>query len=74
MHRRVLSMRSLNKLTLIWTLTLTVLNRNICAHMVDTQKFFVQIYKRNFLHEERSLGLEVGQIIALPTKIRRWLI
>jgi len=35
------------------TLTLTLLNPNICAHIVDTQKNFVGIYKRNFLHEER---------------------
>jgi len=41
------------------------------VHIVDTQNLFFQIYKRNFLHE---LGVAVGQIIALPAKIQRWLI
>jgi len=35
------------------TLTLTLLYPNIYAHIVHTQKFFSQIYKRNFLHEVR---------------------
>jgi len=33
-------------------LTLTLLNRNICVHIVDTQYFF-QIYERNFLRKVR---------------------
>jgi len=57
------------------TLNLTILNPNICAHIVDTQKiFFFGIYKMNFLREERWLGLRVGQVMVLPVKIRRWLI
>jgi len=44
------------------------------VHIVDTQNNFFRISKRNFLREERKLGLWVGQIIALPAKIRRWLI
>jgi len=42
--------------------------------IVDIQIFFFKIYKRNFLCEEHRLGLWVGQIIALPAKIQRWLI
>jgi len=42
--------------------------------LLTPQKFFFQIYKRNFLREESKLSFGVGQIIALPAKIRRWLI
>jgi len=56
------------------TLTLTLLNPNIFAHIMDTQKIFFQICKRNFLREVHMHGLWVGQIIAIPAKIRRWLI
>jgi len=38
------------------------------------QKYKNEAIHRNFLREERELGLRVGQIIALPAKIRRWLI
>jgi len=38
--------------------------------LLTPKNFFFQIYKRNFL---RELGLWLGQI-ALPAKIRRWLI
>ena len=43
-------------------------------NIIDTQNNFFQIYKRNFQREERKLGLRLGQIIALPAKIRHWLI
>jgi len=55
-------------------LTLTLLNPNICAHIVDTQKFFSEFIKGIFLREVHMQGLWVGQIIALPAKIRCWLI
>jgi len=55
-------------------LTLTLLNPNICAHIVYTQKKIFWIYKRNFLSEVRMQGLWVGQIIALQVKIQHWLI
>ena len=74
---KLLSLTSQTKLTLTLTLTLnaqtklivglTLLKPNICAHIVDTHKTVLRIYKRNFLPE-------VGQIIALPAEIQRWLI
>jgi len=63
-------------LTLMLTLTLTqtLLNPNICAHIVDTQNNFFSEFIKGILCRDPLEGLWVEQIIALLVKTRCWLI
>ena len=83
---KVLAQTNETKLTLILTLTLdltlkpnltltlTLLNPNICVHIVDTHKCFFPEFIIRVFCARWDTGLWVRQTIALPAKIRRWLI
>jgi len=54
-------------------MALTILNPNICAHTVDTHKKVFADLQKEFSPRGAQQGLWVGQIIALPAEIQRWL-